>query len=171
MGQPDKAEQTLSTIVPAEQSTSVLSQNWLRWALVKSEASLALNHTDEAIQLTRDARRRLEGNAIRPYWREFEAASDLLEGRALTSRDGFAEALPLLQRAVQLGSEIYDRGHSPALADYQVALAKCLLALGRRDQAQALLVQAKAIHAPYKDLGEQFRRPLRELEGLLVRRN
>jgi serine/threonine-protein kinase len=63
---------------------------------------------------------------------------------------------------------VYDRDLSPALADSQIALAKCLLDLGHRDQARALLAQAKAIHSTYKDLGEQFRKPLRALEARLA---
>ena len=43
--------------------------------------------------------------------------------------------------------------------------------LGRRVEARALLAEAKAIHATHRDLGEQFRKPLRELEARLASRN
>ena len=90
------------------------------------------------------------------------------EGKSLLLTRHASDALPLLQRAVQLGAEVYDPGRSPALADSQIALAKCLAELGHRDQARVLLVQAKAIHSTHKDLGEQFRKPLRELEARLA---
>lgn len=70
----------------------------------------------------------------------------LAEGKGLLLLHRSADALPLLQRAVALSSELYDRERSPAVADAQIALADCLMALGKRIQIRALLAQAKAIH-------------------------
>ena len=100
---------------------------------------------------------------MRPYFKRYEAPAALDEGKGLLLAGRAPEALPLLQRAVQLGSQIYDVDQSPQLADSQIALATCLFNLGRRDEARALLIRAKAIHATHKDLGEQFKKPLREL--------
>jgi hypothetical protein len=76
-----------------------------------------------------------------------------------------ADALPLLSRAVALGTELYDHERSPALADAQIALANCLLDLDERAKAHALLAQAKAIHANHRELGAHLRRPLQDLEA------
>jgi tetratricopeptide (TPR) repeat protein len=113
----------------------------------------------------------VESSPSRKYFKNYEAQASLGEGKGLLLTHHAPEALPLLQRAVQLGEEVYDRSCSPALADSQIALAKCLLDLGRRDQARTLLSRAKEIHSTHKDLGDQFRKPLRELEALLARQN
>ena len=42
---------------------------------------------------------------------------------------------------------------------------------GDREPVKRLLAQAKAIHAAHKDLGEQFKKPLRELAARLDKRS
>jgi hypothetical protein len=46
-------------------------------------------------------------------------------------------------------------------------MAKDLVGLNRRAEALVLLTHAKAIHAAHTDLGEQYRKPFRELEAVL----
>jgi eukaryotic-like serine/threonine-protein kinase len=132
--------------------------------LAESEIALADGRTDEAIQYAGEMRRWLEASSMRSYFKRYEAPAALDEGKGLLLAGRTPEALPLLQRAVQLGSQIYDPDQSPQLADSQIALGTCLVNLGRRDEARALLTRAKAIHATHPDLGEQFKKPLRELE-------
>ena len=75
-----------------------------------------------------------------------------------------------LERALSL-REANDDKNSPWLAEAQVALAECLVSLGERTRARTLLASAKAIHATHRELGEYFKRPLRELVERLNRRN
>jgi serine/threonine-protein kinase len=91
----------------------------------------------------------------------------LVEGEALIRRKHAAEALPLLQGANQLSSNIFDPRRSPFLAGAKVALANCLLDLGRTGQARIEAREARRIQATHPELGEHYRRPLRELEARL----
>jgi hypothetical protein len=129
---------------------------------------LALGRPGAAIEQAREVQERIQGSGVGPYLKRWEAQAALVEGKGLLLTQRAPDALPQLQRAVLLGSEVYDPERSPDLAGSQVALASCLIELGHRDQARALLAQAKAIHSTHKDLGEQFRKPLRELEARLA---
>ena len=91
--------------------------------------------------------------------------ASLLEGKAKRLGGRTGDVLPLLARAVELSAELFDHEQSPKLADAQIALAECLLDLGQRDQAKALLAQANAIHASHKELGEHYRKPMRDLQA------
>ena len=144
---------------------------WLNVAVDRAEVDLARNRPDLAIQQARAVRSRIAASGLDLYFKRWDAQATLAEGKALLFTGHSSEALPLLQRALQLGSDVYDPDRSPNLADSQIALASCLLNLGRNDRARELLAQAKAIHATHKDLGEQFRKPLRELEARLTNRN
>jgi tetratricopeptide (TPR) repeat protein len=73
-------------------------------------------------------------------------------------------ALPLLERAVALRTNLLDPG-SPALADAKVALSNCYLDLGERKKALSLLAEARAIYNKHLLLGEHYRKPMIELEG------
>jgi hypothetical protein len=83
-------------------------------------------------------------------------------GRALSATDHAREALPHLERALVLRKPQF--AESPWLAEAQVALADARLRAGDAAGARALLAQAQRIHAANRELGEQFRKPLRELE-------
>lgn len=168
MGQVNDAESAIRSIPAESAAGGNLSLQWLDVALARGAVKLASGQYDEAVKQAHDVRTRVEANSLRAYLKRFEAPALLEEGKGLLLAGRASEALPLLQRTVQLGSEIYDPQSSPAQADAQIALAKCLLALGRRDQAPDLLVHAKAIHSRHKDLGEQFRKPLNDLQFLLV---
>ncbi len=170
-GRADEGAKTLQEISVEPGAGNRISYHWLDVILARAEADLARNRADAAIDQARQVRSRIEGSGLSTYFKRWEAQAALLEGKGLLLKQRTPDALPLLKRAVQLGSDVYDHDRSPALADSQVALAKCLLALGRPDQARDLLAEAKAIHSTHKDLGEQFKKPLRELEALLANRN
>jgi hypothetical protein len=61
---------------------------------------------------------------------------------------------------VKLREDNDDVGQSPWLAEAQIALAACLIDLGQRDSARALLRKAAAIEAAHKELGEHLKAPL-----------
>jgi thioredoxin-like negative regulator of GroEL len=74
-----------------------------------------------------------------------------------------SQALPLLEQAVALDQQLYDANQSPRLSDAEIALANCSLTLGQRDRARALLASAEAIEATHRELGVQYKEPLRKL--------
>jgi tetratricopeptide (TPR) repeat protein len=166
-GKADQAAQALAEYPLGPAVEGALSYDWLDISLARAEASLARNRPEEAIEQAGAVRRRIEASGLGLYFKRWEAEAALEEGKALLLSRRPLEALPLLQRAVRLGSDVYDPDRSPRLASSEIALAKDLVALDRRAEALAPLARAKAIHATHKDLGEQYRKPLRELEALL----
>jgi serine/threonine-protein kinase len=99
----------------------------------------------------------------RMYLEIYETRALLVDGKSHLLRAEAREALPLLQRAVVLGTKVYDPTTSPRLADAEVALASCYVTLGNLAAARQLMVDATAIHATHKHLGEHYRKPLRLL--------
>jgi hypothetical protein len=83
----------------------------------------------------------------------------------LRARPAIAE--PYLRQAVALGAKVFDERSSPDLADAEIALAECLLDLKKINEARALAIAARSIHAQHKKLGDQYRGPLRTLEANL----
>jgi hypothetical protein len=98
-----------------------------------AEVSLPRNQ-EEALAQARTVRTRIQTSGVSAYFKRWEARASDLEGKGLLVQGRSSEALPLLQRAVELGNDLYDRERSPALTDSQIALARCFLALGRRDR-------------------------------------
>ncbi len=91
-----------------------------------------------------------------------------LAGKASLALGNAEAAEPRLRQAVALAERHFDRARSPELADAQIALAYALLGLKRAVEARALAAKAQAIHATHKELGEQYRQPLRALEARLA---
>jgi serine/threonine-protein kinase len=143
------------------------SLTWVQASIAKAEADLAASNGYEAVNLAARVRDELERGPSHAYFKNYEAQAVLAEGKGLLLLHRPADAVHLVQRAVALSSELYDRERSPVVADAKIAMANCLADLGERTQAAALLAQAKAIHATHRELGEQYRRPLRELEARL----
>jgi tetratricopeptide (TPR) repeat protein len=164
-GSNEAAEKALREVSIEPPGTSKISYIWLEQSIGRAEASLACNRPHAAIVQAREVSNRISESGLGAYFKRWTAQAALLEGRGLLLVKRAPEALPILQRSVQLGSEVFDTSSSPALADSQVALAECLLTLGRRDEARTLAVKAQAIHATHQDLGEHFRAPLRALEA------
>jgi serine/threonine protein kinase len=94
-----------------------------------------------------------------------ELELQLALGRALTASDRAREALPHLDRALELLRPQYS--FSPRLAEGMVALADCRLALKDFAAARELASRAKAIFAANGPLGAQFHRPLAQLTARL----
>ncbi|MBS1858124.1 MAG: serine/threonine protein kinase [Acidobacteria bacterium] len=154
---------------PFEPHPAQISYGWLDIALARAEAELARGRPDAAIALAHEVRTRIQDAGLGDYLKRWEARAALVEGKALLFSGRNSSALPLLERATVLGRDVFDPERSPLMADSQVALAKCLVTVGRPGEARPLLARARGIHATHRDLGEQYRRPLRELEALLAR--
>ena len=142
---------------------------WLDDALARSEAEAAAGQFDAAALDAAEVRARIASSGVAAQLAWYDARAALARGRALRSAGHAAEALPVLQAAVDLGSRVYHREHSPQLAVALVELAACHLALGRAEEAQARQAQARAILALHPEIGEQYGRPFRELSASLGR--
>ena len=94
--------------------------------------------------------------------------ASLISGKAALLAGRPSEALPRLARALELGGEQYDRGRSLRYADIQIAMAECMLDLGRSADAQDLFALATAIHAAHAELAERYREPLRHLRASMA---
>jgi serine/threonine-protein kinase len=167
-GKPAEALAALGDFHDTPERSAPLATSWLDVSIARANAAVAQGQPQAAIDQAREVRLRIDGSGVAPYFGRWEAPAALAEGRGLLMTNRAAEALPLLQRAAQLASELYDPQRSPALADSQIALGLCLLRLGRRDEARVWLSHAQAIHATHRELGEQYRRPLRDLQTRLL---
>ena len=147
-----------------------ISYDWMELMLAGAKIRLAQNRPDAAAQQARAVRTSIQAGGLSGHFKLWESRAALLEGKGLLVLRRQTEALPLLQHAVALGKDVYDPQCSPAYADSQIALAHCLVVLGRRDQAASLVASAKAIHSTHPELGDQYKQPLREVETLLKRR-
>jgi thioredoxin-like negative regulator of GroEL len=165
-----KAEDAMSALRQIPEKADIsgkITYSWLNVSLARAEVNLALNRPHAAIDQAALVRKRIVESGLASYFKRWEAQAALLESQGFLLTRNAAGARPLLERAVQLGSEVLDPKHSLQLADSEIALASCFLDLGHPDQARPLLLQAKAIQATYKDLGDQFKSPLRKLEARL----
>jgi len=134
--------------------------------LLRAEVALARKDGGTAAQLAAPVNRELAGNPVRDYLKGLEARAALVEGKADLLSGRAPDALPLLQHAVGLRESIMDPV-SPSLADAQVALADCYLNLGDVEHAKALVATAKKALDAHHELGNQYSRPLQEVEERL----
>ena len=148
-------------------TVSNISAPLLDLSVAQAGIELAQGRYDAATLRAKQVLSRIEASGLRPYFKRYEAQAALADCEGLLLTQHASEALPLLERAVQLGSEVYDRERSPALAGAQIALSDCLLALGQRDRAKEMLGRARAIHSTYKELGPHRTKPLHDLESRL----
>ena len=163
-GKAAAAAEEIQRSLPKPDATAV-TYEWMDDSLALAEFDLARNQPDAAIERARAVGAAIQKTGLSRYLKRWDGRAALLEGKGLLRTRRIPEALPLLQRAVEIGKQVYDPKQSLELADSQIALAQCLLAAGRRGQARELLTSAKAIHLVHKDVGEQFQEPLRELEA------
>jgi len=139
---------------------NAVSLTGVQRAILQARIDLALGKTAAAATGMQALRSMFEQSHLRTYLQVYEAAADLLEGKAKLIEGQPAAALPLLQNAQRLHEALYDE-HSLLTADVKVALAECLIRLSRRTEARTLLDQAVAIHASHREIGEHLRAPLR----------
>jgi len=132
----------------------------------RAEVALARGDGETAARLSAQVIQEISGSTQRDYLKALESRSALAEGRADLLRLHPSEALPLLQRAVELRESMLDP-ISPALAAAQVALAECYLDLGDSARAETLAVGASKAMASHRELSSQYLRPLQDLERRL----
>jgi serine/threonine-protein kinase len=144
--QADRVEHKLPPFPDATASAKVLTESaWLE---------LEAGHADTAQNQAKAALNRIATGPIADYQRDLEARATLVLGKALLRSQAAPQALPVLERAVELHCAVYDRDHSPAVAHAWQALADARRALGApgaadaRAQARRIEGKAKALSAP-----------------------
>jgi serine/threonine-protein kinase len=150
---------------PAEPSTFPFTA--IERDLARAEVALVSGQPAVAEPLARSVRERIERSGLGDYLGWYALRSDFIEGQALLQKGQPASAAPLLKRALETRERLLAPA-SPKVAEAQVALARCALAMGDVAQARALAMSAVAIHARHAHLGEPYRAPLRELQALLA---
>ena len=147
-------------IPESEPSTSIFN---LERRLTLAGLELAGGNFAAAATMSSEIASDLASSADRPYLAKYEVRAALLTGIALHLAGHPDQAVPSLQHAVELATDLYDKKRSVKLAETQIALAQCYLDLKNRDEARRLFLQAKGIHATQKKIGPQYAEPLRVL--------
>jgi serine/threonine protein kinase len=137
--------------------------------IAQAQARLLQGQSAPARELAQQALEQVQGSPLRTRFARLEAEAALWLGLAELRGGTPAAARVHLEHALALRQRD-DDAHSPWLAEAQVALADCLLALGQARAARALAEQARAIHAGHAELGEHLRAPLAALQARLPRR-
>jgi serine/threonine-protein kinase len=165
--QPDRARATW------EQSRSGIGtepQSFAAWArfIEWGELALALGEPQTGLQAAEHAIKKIANGTAPKYLELRELRALRLAGLASLALGSPQAAMPRLRRAVTLAERLFDGKRSIDLADIQIALAQCLLDLKQPREARTLASKARAIHTTHKELGDQYRRPLRALEARLA---
>jgi serine/threonine protein kinase len=161
-GHASDADAALDAFHPPAPIAGTLSLDALRLLISRAEVALARNDGQAAQRLASQVNQDLSSSTIRIYSRALEASAALAEGRAYLMLSHPSNALPLLQRAVDLREGFLDPA-SPSLADARLALASCELDLGHPRLAKPLRTQAKKALALHPELGSEYTVALREL--------
>jgi eukaryotic-like serine/threonine-protein kinase len=123
--------------------------------------------TDEAEAILQHQWQRLQRLPQVENLHLLEAQIQLQLGRLLLQRGAADEARSMLEASLKARSAVLSP-HSPVLADTEVALAECLLALGDRVHSRTLFEAAQAIQAVNVELGDRYRLPLLTLKAHLT---
>jgi serine/threonine protein kinase len=135
---------------------------------LQAQLALALGNARAAQELAQQSLSIIQASGSRTYLAAADQRLRAVSGKALLAMNQAASAEPMLRQAIELGEKAYDPARSPELADAQIALAQALLDMKRPVEARALAAKAHGIHATHKELGEQYREPLRALEARLA---
>ncbi len=141
-GRASEAESALDAFHPSVLETGAPSLDSLKLLITKAEIALVRGDADATAKLAEQVDRAISGLTVRAYLKAVEARAALVEGRAELLRRHPTEALPLLQRSVELRENILDPS-SAALAEAQIALADCYRDLGDPEHARELAARAR----------------------------
>jgi serine/threonine protein kinase/tetratricopeptide (TPR) repeat protein len=166
-GEGADAEKVLQGFYTQNPLPGSISLTWVRGSLAHADLDLATQKPAQAVELVSAVRSAIERSPSRTYFRNYEARAALAEGKGLLGLHRPVDAQPLLKRALDLSSDLYDREHSLALADAEVTFANCLVDLSERARARELLAQVKAIRSTHNQLKGPFVQSLYDLERRL----
>jgi eukaryotic-like serine/threonine-protein kinase len=161
----DEAAAEFRAYLTGDSDSGELSSSRIEPIIVHAELSLARGDSAAAMETAGQVLNLAARSDGRKYLTGWEIEASLISGKAALLAGRPSEALPRLARALELGGEHYDRGRSLRYADIQIAMAECMLDLGRSADAQDLFALATAIHATHAELAERYREPLRHLRA------
>ncbi len=164
--QTERAQALLKDFFVDPDETMGISFTATEKMLLTAKVDLAERSTAEAARLAQRVRGEVNKSGLDAYLKFYAMRADLIEGQAALLDGRPASALPLLRRALATREEVLAPS-SPVIAETQIALAECYLALGQPALARKLAAAANAIQAGHRELGEQYREPLRRLERAL----
>jgi serine/threonine-protein kinase len=163
----DLAGTLLAELYVDTTQAGALSLTALEQQLLSAEVDIAAGLASPASELARGAREQINASGLAAYMEFYTLRADFIEGEAALLEGNAAAALPLLQRTLSTRQKLLDRS-SPRIAEAQIALAQCYLALGQPAQARELASAASATQAMHAQIGEHYRRPLHQLQARLT---
>jgi tetratricopeptide (TPR) repeat protein len=164
-GRIDEASTAFRAYLTGDADSGELSSSRIEPIIVRAELSLARGDSAAALETAGQVLTLAAHSDQRQYLTGWEMQASLISGRAALLAGRPSDALPRLARALELGGEHYDRGRSLRYAELQIAMAECMLDLGRSAEAQDLFALATAIQATHAELAERYREPLRHLRA------
>ena len=161
------AEQELQAVLsPRDAAQLPLQVDAVQARLLGSQLRLQQQRATDAEAAAAQALAQVQGSTLRLRFAALEAEALLRLGQA-RQRDGRAAAArEPLERALALRSSA-EAAVSPRLAEAQIALAECLIDLGERAAAQALLAQARDALAAHAELAPHWAQPLQAAQARL----
>ncbi len=149
---------------PVAEPGGKLSQRVLRDTALHAMAALARRDAAGAVREASNIRQQIAASTLRPYLQEWEAGAALLEGRGYLMAKQAGQALPVLEKAVELRAGLSDPT-SLALADAYLCLAECRATLGQSARAHDALAKARQAFASHPRVGNQHLELLREAQA------
>ena len=134
--------------------------------VLRSHAHQQLGATARALELAQAAHTRMAAAATRAFHPALDAEVSLQWGQALLQAGRAAQAREPIALALAWRLANDDPG-SPWLGEAHVAQARYWLSLNDRGRARAEVDKARAVLTSNKAVGEQFLRPLREVQRAL----
>ena len=162
-GQYDRANGLLTQLSAATPVTERFNVQEIYNELLMADVAFAAGRYADAIKLAQSVRRKVESSPAASYYQTIVSRADFIEGYAHLRNGDPRLALPLLQHALAERQE-HVSASSPKIAEAQIALAECDLALGDFAAARELASAAAAIDSAHKQLGPQYREPMKKLQ-------
>jgi serine/threonine-protein kinase len=161
-GRPGDARSILSEIVVAANNPAAAKVWTIKRGLLKADVELQSGATEKAVQLASLVGNDARASELAPNLRSAISDSELLEGLARVRGGDANAAHTVLAHALATRVDLYLL-KSPKIAEAELALAECELALGHRSEAAGLVAAAEAIEAQHSSLSSRYYEPLRRL--------
>lgn len=169
-GRAGEADSALDAFHPSTRVPGALELDSWRVHVSRAENALARGDNEVAAKLAATVLQELSATSARDYMKWLEARATFVHGQADLQLGHPREALPLLQRAVELRQSTVD-AVSPMLAMARIGLADCYLDLGDSAKAVDLAGAAKQALGSHREVGTQYLQPFQNLERRLRQAN
>ena len=146
------------------------SLDWdnLSYELLRAEVASATHHEAEAIERASAVRKKVDASDVAKYYQNVVSRASFIEGNALLRSGDATSAAPLIERALQERIASLD-ANSTRIAEAQIALAECAVALHDYAKAKSLIDAATPILAAHAELRPQYRQSLQRVTTELSR--